>query len=78
MGTMSLAGLGSLAARPLSAHTAAATDQAPPGAAPAASGVTRALARYVVEARAVDVPAAVRKEAQRTLLNWVGLSLIHI
>jgi 2-methylcitrate dehydratase PrpD len=75
MGTMSLAGLGSLAARPLSAHTAAATDQAPPGAAPAASGITRALARYVVEARAVDVPAAVRKEAQRTLLNWVGCAV---
>lgn len=39
------------------------------------TGVTRALARYVVEARYGDVPPAVRKEAQRTLLNWVGCAV---
>lgn len=34
--------------------------------------VTRILGRYVAEAKATDIPDAVRKEATRTLLNWVG------
>ncbi len=37
--------------------------------------VTRKLARYVVAARYEDLPAAVRKEAQRTLLNWAGCAI---
>lgn len=37
--------------------------------------VTRALARYVVSAKAADLPASVRKEASRTLLNWVGCAI---
>jgi 2-methylcitrate dehydratase PrpD len=37
--------------------------------------VTRILARYVVSARLADVPALVRKEAARTLLNWVGCAI---
>ena len=41
----------------------------------AARDVTRKLARYVVTARREDVPAAVRKEAARTLLNWVGCAV---
>jgi len=77
MGTMSLAGLASLAARP-------ACADAPPAPTPLQTrgegaelrtGVTRALARYVVEARYADVPSAVRKEAQRTLLNWMGCAV---
>jgi 2-methylcitrate dehydratase PrpD len=46
-----------------------------PAAAEAAIDVTRKLARYVVGAKAGDVPAAVRKEATRTLLNWVGCAV---
>ena len=37
--------------------------------------VTRSLAGYVVSARAADLPANVRKEATRTLLNWVGCAV---
>jgi 2-methylcitrate dehydratase PrpD len=33
------------------------------------------LARYVVGARREDTPAAVRKEAARTVLNWVGCAV---
>jgi 2-methylcitrate dehydratase PrpD len=39
------------------------------------SGVTRELARYVVQARYEDLPAAVRKEGLRTLVNWVGVAV---
>lgn len=46
-----------------------------PPSAEAAIDVTRRLARYVVNAKASDVPAAVRKEATRTLLNWVGCAV---
>ena len=45
------------------------------GATTVATGVTRALARYVVSGSYADVPAAVRKEARRTLLNWVGCAV---
>ena len=75
MGTMSLAGLASLAARPASSDLAPVPAQAPAAAAEARTGVTRALARYVVEARYAEVPPAVRKEAQRTLLNWMGCAV---
>jgi 2-methylcitrate dehydratase PrpD len=37
--------------------------------------VTGILARYVVSAKAEDLPAAVRKEAKRTLLNWTGCAI---
>ena len=40
-----------------------------------ADDVTRRIARYVVSARVENLPAAVRKEAKRTLLNWVGCTL---
>src|SRR5947207_2799206 len=40
-----------------------------------AGDVTRILARYIVAARPADVPAGVRKEATRTLLNWVGCAV---
>jgi 2-methylcitrate dehydratase PrpD len=37
--------------------------------------VTRILARYIVSARSSDIPAHVRKEARRTLLNWLGCAI---
>src|SRR3989475_2666860 len=40
-----------------------------------ANDVTRRLARYVVSAKPADLPAPVRKEAARTLLNWVGCTV---
>jgi 2-methylcitrate dehydratase PrpD len=48
---------------------------APLAAAQDARGVTSTLARYVVNARPEDVPAAVRKEGARTLLNWTGCAI---
>src|SRR3984957_19584956 len=54
------------------------TTDAAPGAAAnraPAKGVTRALARYVVTATYDDLPANVRKEGVRTLLNWVGVAI---
>jgi 2-methylcitrate dehydratase PrpD len=46
-------------------------------AAPAtpAKGVTHALAHYIVTASYDDLPANVRKEGVRTLLNWVGVAI---
>jgi 2-methylcitrate dehydratase PrpD len=40
-----------------------------------AKGVTRALARYRVTATYNDLPANVRREGVRTLLNWVGVAI---
>jgi 2-methylcitrate dehydratase PrpD len=37
--------------------------------------VTRTLARYVVDARMTDVPAAVRREAVRSVVNWLGCAV---
>ena len=37
--------------------------------------VTRTLAAYIVSAKYEDLPAPVRKEAQRTLLNWAGCAI---
>jgi 2-methylcitrate dehydratase PrpD len=37
--------------------------------------VTRRLAHHIVSARPEDLPASVRKEAARTLLNWVGCTV---
>lgn len=81
MGAMSLAGLGSLAARPGDAgplpslRPASGPAQAQGEGAEVRTGVTRTLARYVVGARYADVPPAVRKEARRTLLNWMGCAV---
>lgn len=57
--------------------TGAAFAQAPaatPAAAPPKE-VTRALAHYIVTASYDDLPANVRKEGVRTLLNWVGVAI---
>jgi hypothetical protein len=37
--------------------------------------VTRSIARYVIATRHDELPPAVRKEACRTLLNWVGCAV---
>ncbi len=39
------------------------------------TGVTRELARFVVESRWASIPAAVTHEARRALLNWAGCAL---
>ena len=76
MGTMSLAGLGGFAVPgPSAAAATRHSVQEQGGSTPPATGVTRALARYLVAARYDDIPAAVRKEAQRTLLNWMGCAV---
>jgi 2-methylcitrate dehydratase PrpD len=52
------------------------SSEAPKPAAPApAPHVTRILAQYVVAARYDDLPANVRKEGVRTLLNWAGVAI---
>jgi len=37
--------------------------------------VTRKLARFIVTTKIEDVPSAVRKEATRTLLNWMAVAV---
>ena len=71
IGASALAGSIALAAPPPEAAKAAAPakDVAPP------KEITRILARYVVSAKLEDLPAPVRKEAARTLLNWVGCTI---
>ena len=55
------------------AASATAPGTAPKGSAP--PPVTRIIARYAASAPADQVPEAVRKEATRTLLNWVGCAV---
>jgi 2-methylcitrate dehydratase PrpD len=64
-----------LGASALVGTAAYAVPMPPQEAAAAAKDVTRKLARYVVESRREDVPAAVSKEAARTVLNWVGCAV---
>src|ERR1700726_4483379 len=70
------------AALPLSAAAAktafAQSKEAAPSAPARASApkdVTRTLAHYLVTAQYDDLPANVRKEGVRTLLNWVGVAI---
>src|ERR1700744_6664384 len=56
----------------------AQTPDAAPGAPAKVSAprdVTRPLAHYLVTAQYDDLPANVRKEGVRTLLNWVGVAI---
>ena len=62
---------GGLSLSPLAAQNAAQN----PAATENATNITRTLARYIVSAKPADLPAPVRKEAARTLLNWVGCTL---
>jgi 2-methylcitrate dehydratase PrpD len=51
-------------------------DPSKPAAAPAAPPhVTQILAHYIVTAEYEDLPANVRKEGVRTLMNWVGVAI---
>jgi 2-methylcitrate dehydratase PrpD len=52
-----------------------AASGTPAKAAPPPKDVTRALARYLVSAKYDDLPANVRREGVRTLLNWVGVAI---
>lgn len=55
---------------------AAAASAAPPQPAPEPpKDVTRKLAVWVVSSRREDVPPAARREATRTLLNWIGCAV---
>jgi 2-methylcitrate dehydratase PrpD len=66
------------AALPVTGLAQAADGKPAPVAAaasPAATGVTKTLARYIVNARYEDLPASVRKEGVRTLLNWMGVAV---
>jgi 2-methylcitrate dehydratase PrpD len=63
LGASVLAGSAALAAPPPDTPV---KNAAPP------PDVTRILAKYIAQAQPDDIPAPVRKEAARTLLNWVG------
>ena len=56
------------------AQAPGAASTAPAATAPA-KDVTRKLAHYIVTASYDDLPANVRKEGVRTLLNWVGVAI---
>lgn len=83
MAAASMAAAGALPKRGLSAEGARAEGtpdaggkaQAKPAAAAPAAGVTRQLAHWVLQVRHDDIPAGVRKEAARTLLNYVGVAV---
>ena len=68
LGASALAGSIAFAAPPEEPAKAAAATAAPPD-------VTRILAKYLVTAQLKDIPDPVRKEAKRTLLNWVGCTI---
>ena len=65
-----------VAAIPAGTVLAETTEAPKPATAPAAPPpVTKILAQYVVGAKYDDLPANVRKEGVRTLLNWVGVAV---
>lgn len=47
----------------------------PLGAEESGAGVTRLLARFTVDSQWSDIPEAARKEASRSIVNWVGCAL---
>jgi 2-methylcitrate dehydratase PrpD len=65
------------ATRSATASAETTTEAPKPAADPAAAPphVTRILAQYVVGAKYDDLPANIRKEGARTLLNWVGVAI---
>ena len=75
MGAVSLAGMGALTHRPIPASASPVPPVQTGDTTEARTGITRALARYVVQARPEDLPPAVRREAHRTLLNWMGCAV---
>ena len=73
MATVSMATATSVAPSVATAATVQQGSNTPPVTTPA--DVTRILARYVLSVRYDDLPEQVRKEARRTLLNWVGCAV---
>ena len=69
----SLAGLAGLSAG--GAEAAGVQEHKPADSVTVGVDVTRRLAAYVVASKHADLPAPVRKEAQRTLLNWMGCAV---
>jgi len=66
------------AGMPLTLAAAATPAAAPAEPAPAplpAPPVTEILARFVLETTSEAIPEAVRREATRSLLNWVGVAI---
>ncbi|HEX4278055.1 MAG TPA: MmgE/PrpD family protein [Bryobacteraceae bacterium] len=64
-----------IGAAALAGSVALATPDGPEKPAAPPPDVTRILAKYVVSAKLSDIPQPVRKEAGRTLLNWVGCTI---
>ena len=75
MGMVSLASLAGWSASGTGADAGEAAGQAANDRFQIGTDVTRSLAGYVVSAKYADIPAPVRKEARRTLLNWVGCAV---
>jgi 2-methylcitrate dehydratase PrpD len=72
--TSALAG-GAAASVVFETAPARAARRASPALEAEAEDVTRRLAGFVVRSRPADVPAGPRKEAARSILNWVGCAL---
>ena len=80
LGSLSLAGLAAATPAIVSSDVVTAAGVAPGVAdaeaeAQVGKDVTRTIAKYVVAGQYADLPAPVRKEAQRTLLNWMGCAV---
>ncbi len=71
IGTLAAAGIAADAAQTSHAEESATAQSKPEQA----KDVTRTLARYVIAAKYEDLPAPVRKEGARTLLNWAGCAI---
>jgi 2-methylcitrate dehydratase PrpD len=67
--------LGLFGLLPDSVPAGAVTGSGIQNGADAPADVTRTLAAYVVNAKREDLPAPVRREACRTLLNWAGCTI---
>jgi 2-methylcitrate dehydratase PrpD len=68
-------GATALAGRSQGADGESSPAKSETGGVPAPRDVTRTLARYLVNARYEDLPANVRREGTRTLVNWVGVAV---
>jgi 2-methylcitrate dehydratase PrpD len=66
---LAAAGHGAMAAEAVSTEAQKTTAPSTP------PRVTQILAQYIVNAKYDDLPANVRKEGVRTLLNWVGVAI---
>ena len=73
VGTLSLAGLAGLTGHADSIPATTAGCGSP--SVDSREDVTRSLAKYVVSGTYDDLPDPVRKEARRTLLNWMGCAV---